>query len=80
MSEWLIVDSYLYPEVSGCFRMQIYGPRGNTDSKIEFFPGIVDGISEGRKGQDEQATIRHEIWRAARAIQRAASTLRGDLT
>lgn len=62
------------------FKHLIYGPRGDTESKIDFFPGIVDAISEGRKGGDEQATIRHEIWRAARAIQRAASALRGELT
>lgn len=60
--------------------MQIYGPRGDTDSKVEFFPGIVDGISAIRKGGDEQATIRHEIWRVSRAIQRATSALRGELT
>lgn len=62
------------------FKHLIYGPRGNTESKIDFFPGIVDAIPERRKGGDEQATIRHEIWRAARAILRAASALRGELT
>ncbi|XP_057805232.1 probable glutamate carboxypeptidase AMP1 isoform X2 [Salvia miltiorrhiza] len=62
------------------FKHLIYGPRGDADSKIDFFPGIVDGVSERRKGGDGEATIRHEIWRASRAIQRAASALRGELT
>lgn len=62
------------------FKHLIYGPRGNTESKIDFFPGIVDAISETRKGGHQQATTRHHIWRAARAIQRAASALRGELT
>lgn len=60
--------------------MQIYGPRGDTESKIAFFPGIADAISQRRKGGDGQATIRHEIWRVARAIQRAACALRGEFT
>ncbi|KAL3613131.1 hypothetical protein CASFOL_043024 [Castilleja foliolosa] len=62
------------------FKHLIYGPREDTGSKIEFFPGIADAMS--RKGNDEEreAAIRHEIWRVARAIQRAACALRGDFT
>ncbi|XP_042017315.1 probable glutamate carboxypeptidase AMP1 isoform X2 [Salvia splendens] len=56
----------------------IYGPCGDTESKIEFFPGIADGISEHRKRGGEEAKIRHEIWRVSRAIQRAASALRDN--
>lgn len=62
------------------FKHLIYGPLGDTESKIDFFPGIADAIAERQKGVDEQATIRHEIWRAARAIRRAASALRGEFT
>ncbi|XP_047955969.1 probable glutamate carboxypeptidase AMP1 isoform X2 [Salvia hispanica] len=58
----------------------IYGPCGDTESKIEFFPGIADCISEYRERRGEEARIRHEIWRVSRAIQRAASALRGELT
>ncbi|CAA0822581.1 Probable glutamate carboxypeptidase 2 [Striga hermonthica] len=62
------------------FRHLIYGPRGNQESKIDFFPGIADAIS--RKSNDEQreAAIRHEIWRVARAIRNAALVLRGEFT
>ena len=60
--------------------LQIYGPHGDSESEIEFFPGVSDGISGKRKGGDEEAKIRHEIWRVSRAIERAASALRGGLT
>ncbi|KAL1541461.1 glutamate carboxypeptidase II [Salvia divinorum] len=62
------------------FKHLIYGPRGDMDSKIDFFPGIADAMSERRKKGGEEATIRHEIWRVSRAIQRAASILRGEVT
>ncbi|XP_042000026.1 probable glutamate carboxypeptidase AMP1 isoform X2 [Salvia splendens] len=62
------------------FKHLIYGAGGDSESKIEFFPGVSDGISGKRKGGDEEAKIRHEIWRVSRAIQRAASALRGGLT
>ncbi|XP_042041811.1 probable glutamate carboxypeptidase AMP1 [Salvia splendens] len=59
------------------FKHLIYGPRGDSERENEFFPGVTDGK---RKGGDEQAKIRHEIWRVSRAIERAASALRGGLT
>lgn len=60
----------------------IYGPHGDTGSKIEFFPGIIDATSQSTRLDEEerQAAIRHEIWRVARAIQRAACALKGELT
>ncbi|KAL1566069.1 glutamate carboxypeptidase II [Salvia divinorum] len=58
------------------FKHLVYGPRGDPESEIEFFPGV----SGKRKGGDEEAKIRHEIWRVSRAIRRAASALRGGLT
>lgn len=60
--------------------MQIYGPRGDSQSKIEFFPGIADAIYRRTEDEGRQATIQHEIWRVARAIQRAATALRGEFT
>ncbi|OMO51891.1 hypothetical protein CCACVL1_29512 [Corchorus capsularis] len=69
------------------FKHLIYGPRSsaphsNHESKLVFFPGISDAIAEStRMGQRErQAAIQHEIWRVARAIQRAADALKGELT
>ncbi|KAK6232367.1 hypothetical protein SCA6_002440 [Theobroma cacao] len=64
------------------FKHLIYGPRRNHGSKLEFFPGISDAIAESTKlsQRDGQAAIRHEIWRVARAIRRAAVALKGELT
>ncbi|KAG8373996.1 hypothetical protein BUALT_Bualt11G0085000 [Buddleja alternifolia] len=62
------------------FKHLIYGPRGDTESKIAFFPGIADAIAQRTNEEDRQATIRHEIWRVARAIQRGAAALRGELS
>ncbi|XP_007029148.2 PREDICTED: probable glutamate carboxypeptidase 2 [Theobroma cacao] len=64
------------------FKHLIYGPRRNHESKLEFFPGISDAIAESTKmsQRDGQAAIRHEIWRVARAIRRAAVALKGELT
>ncbi|CAI0406555.1 unnamed protein product [Linum tenue] len=66
------------------FKHLIYGPHGDYKSKLDFFPGIADAIHElsvsttmGRSGQE--AAIQHEVWRAARAIQRAAYALRGHI-
>ena len=39
-------------------------------------PGVADAIYQSKS----QAVIQHEIWRVARAIQRAASALKGQLT
>ncbi|XP_075474401.1 putative glutamate carboxypeptidase AMP1 isoform X2 [Primulina tabacum] len=62
------------------FKHLVYGPRGDPESKISFFPGIADAISPRTKEEKREAILRHEIWRVARAIQRAAYTLRGELT
>ncbi|XWS56117.1 hypothetical protein CRYUN_Cryun09bG0058900 [Craigia yunnanensis] len=64
------------------FKHLIYGPRSNHESKLDFFPGISDAIAESMKmsQRDGQAAIQHEIWRVARAIQRAAAALKGELT
>lgn len=64
-----------------CCWMQIYGPRGNSESKMAFFPGIDDAISQNTSSRgDKESMILHEIWRVSRAIQRAAFVLRGDFT
>ncbi|KAK2647390.1 hypothetical protein Ddye_014879 [Dipteronia dyeriana] len=64
------------------FKHLVYGPSGDYESKLGFFPGIADAISRSMKlsRRDGQALIQHEMWRVARAIQRAASALRGELT
>ncbi|XP_071734808.1 probable glutamate carboxypeptidase AMP1 [Rutidosis leptorrhynchoides] len=61
------------------FKHLVYGPA--SESKVGFFPGVVDAIyqSTGSK-HEKQALIQHEIWRVARGIQRAASALKGELT
>ncbi|KAI7736777.1 hypothetical protein M8C21_016424 [Ambrosia artemisiifolia] len=56
------------------FKHLVYGPA--SEGKLGFFPGVADAIY----GSKRQAVIQHEIWRVARAIQRAASALKGELT
>ncbi|KAB2073626.1 hypothetical protein ES319_A07G096000v1 [Gossypium barbadense] len=63
------------------FKHLIYGPRSNYESGLEFFPGISDAMAESKNmsQKDGHAAIKHEIWRVARAIQRAAAALKGEL-
>lgn len=56
------------------FKHLVYGPA--SESKLGFFPGVADAIYQSKR----QAVIQHEIWRVARAIRRAASALKGQLT
>ncbi|KAK4581879.1 hypothetical protein RGQ29_025154 [Quercus rubra] len=64
------------------FKHLIYGPPGDHESKLDFFPGIADAISQSARmsRKESQAAIQHEIWRVSRAIQRAARALKGELT
>lgn len=57
--------------------MQVYGPRNDGESELDFFPGIANAIS--RSSEQQNAAIQHEIWRTARAIRRAAYALKGEL-
>ncbi|KAK1421096.1 hypothetical protein QVD17_23193 [Tagetes erecta] len=56
------------------FKHLVYGPA--SEGKVGFFPGVADAIC----GSKKQAVIQHEIWRVGRAIQRAVSALKGELT
>ncbi|KAL9319314.1 hypothetical protein ACSQ67_015831 [Phaseolus vulgaris] len=64
------------------FRHLVFGPHRDHESKLDFFPGIADSMSELFKMSEKErvAAIQHEVWRVVRAIQRAASALRGDFT
>ncbi|KAL5545635.1 hypothetical protein UlMin_005322 [Ulmus minor] len=64
------------------FKHLVYGPPNDPESKLDFFPGIADAISRSTTMSLEERNklIQHEIWRVARAIQRAASALRGQLS
>ncbi|KAI4348836.1 hypothetical protein L6164_009508 [Bauhinia variegata] len=64
------------------FKHLVFGPPGDHESKLHFFPGIVDSIAWSTRMREKEgrAAIQHEIWRVARAIQRAASALRGEFT
>ncbi|XP_068669735.1 probable glutamate carboxypeptidase VP8 [Aristolochia californica] len=64
------------------FKHLIYGPPGDYNSELFFFPGIADAISQATKmsKREGQTAIEQEIWRVARAIQRAAISLRGNIT
>lgn len=59
---------------------QIYSPPADSESGLPFFPGIADALSEirGARGEEEEArkAAQREVWRAARAVSRAAAALR----
>ncbi|KAK7284739.1 hypothetical protein RJT34_19492 [Clitoria ternatea] len=63
------------------FKHLVFGPS-NDPERMNFLPGISDSItrSSGVSERERLAAIQHEIWRVARAIQRAASALRGEFT
>ncbi|KAH0747700.1 hypothetical protein KY285_009357 [Solanum tuberosum] len=61
------------------FKHMVYGPRNDGESELDFFPGIANAISKSSGGGEQNAAIQHEIWRTARAIQRAAHALKGEL-
>ncbi|KAL3535988.1 hypothetical protein ACH5RR_004449 [Cinchona calisaya] len=64
------------------FKHLIYGPQTVDGSEMNFFPGVVGAISRTmsmEKGQ-KQGAIQHEVWRVARAIQRAACVLKGGFS
>ncbi|CAA6675311.1 unnamed protein product [Spirodela intermedia] len=48
---------------------QIYSPPADSESGLPFFPGIADALSE-------IPAVQREVWRAARAVSRAAAALR----
>ncbi|PHU03165.1 putative glutamate carboxypeptidase 2 [Capsicum chinense] len=65
------------------FKHMVYGPRNDGESELDFFPGIANAISKssgGLNSGEQNAAIQHEIWRIARAIQRAAHALKVDGT
>ncbi|MCL7032661.1 hypothetical protein MKW94_020687 [Papaver nudicaule] len=66
------------------FKHLVYGPPDDDESKLVIFPGIADALSRATrmpKEQDEgKSAIQHEIWKVARAIQRTAAALKGELS
>ncbi|KAJ0245741.1 glutamate carboxypeptidase AMP1 [Hirschfeldia incana] len=58
------------------FKHLVYGPAAEPESKLGFFPGIEDAIATN----SSEGIIKHEIWRVARAIQRASKALKGGFT
>ncbi|EFH54255.1 hypothetical protein ARALYDRAFT_485877 [Arabidopsis lyrata subsp. lyrata] len=58
------------------FKHLVYGPAAEPESKLGFFPGIADAIAINAS----EGVIEHEIWRVARAIQRASKALKGGFT
>ncbi|KAM0951950.1 putative glutamate carboxypeptidase [Dioscorea sansibarensis] len=63
------------------FKHVLYSPPEEYESEFSFFPGIADALSRYKRSSSKDVTreIQHEVWRAARAIQRVASVLRGDI-
>ncbi|KAG2286912.1 hypothetical protein Bca52824_046516 [Brassica carinata] len=58
------------------FKHLVYGPAAEPESKLCFFPGIADAIATN----SSDGSIKHEIWRVTRAIQRASKALKGGFT
>uniref|UniRef100_A0A0D9ZE76 glutamate carboxypeptidase II n=1 Tax=Oryza glumipatula TaxID=40148 RepID=A0A0D9ZE76_9ORYZ len=66
----------------GWFKHLMYSPPEDYESKLSFFPGVADAISRSsnRSAKEQQAAVRHEVWKISRAIQRAADVLRGEFS
>uniref|UniRef100_A0A0A9D2D2 Transferrin receptor-like dimerisation domain-containing protein n=1 Tax=Arundo donax TaxID=35708 RepID=A0A0A9D2D2_ARUDO len=66
----------------GWFKHLLYSPPEDYDSKLSFFPGIADAISRSGNlsSEERQVAVQHEVWKVSRAIQRAASVLRGEFS
>ncbi|XP_028777545.1 probable glutamate carboxypeptidase AMP1 [Neltuma alba] len=62
------------------FKHLVFGPPSDHESKMDFFPGVADSIAWSATSSEKEgrAAIRHEIWKVARAIKKAASALRGE--
>ncbi|KAL2327310.1 hypothetical protein Fmac_020737 [Flemingia macrophylla] len=63
------------------FKHLVFGLPSDPESKLDFFPGIADSMAEMVKMSEKEglAAIQHEVWRVARAVQRATLALRGKL-
>ncbi|XP_043701342.1 probable glutamate carboxypeptidase AMP1 isoform X2 [Telopea speciosissima] len=63
------------------FKHLVYGPLSDDESKLVFFPGVANAITQAARmpKKQGQSAIQNEIWRVARAIQRAADALKGEL-
>ncbi|ONM10077.1 Putative membrane localized peptidase [Zea mays] len=77
--------SFLQPEGlqgRGWFKHLLYSPPEDYESKLSFFPGIADAISRSANLSDkeQEVAMQHEVWKVCRAIQRAASVLRGEFS
>ncbi|CAD6214922.1 unnamed protein product [Miscanthus lutarioriparius] len=77
--------SFLQPEGlqgRGWFKHLLYSPPEDYESKFSFFPGIADAISRSANLSDKEreGAMKHEVWKVCRAIQRAASVLRGEFS
>lgn len=64
------------------FKHLVYSPPKDSATKLSFFPGIADAVSDAKSSsiKGETSKIDHEIWRVARAIRGAADVLSGELT
>ncbi|XP_042476092.1 probable glutamate carboxypeptidase AMP1 isoform X2 [Macadamia integrifolia] len=63
------------------FKHLVYGPLLDNESKLGFFPGVANAITQAARMPKREglSAIQHEIWRVARAIQRATDALKGEL-
>ncbi|GJN23074.1 hypothetical protein PR202_gb10691 [Eleusine coracana subsp. coracana] len=78
----LFVSSLVITSLAFVYLSQLYSPPEDYESKLSFFPGIADAISQpGNLTIDErQVVLKHEVWKISRAIQRAASVLSGEFS
>ncbi|KAJ4971904.1 hypothetical protein NE237_005003 [Protea cynaroides] len=63
------------------FKHLVYGPPNDYESNLVFFPGVANAITQATRmpKRDGLLAIQHEIWRVARAIQRAADAIKGEV-
>lgn len=63
--------------------LQVYAPARDNGYDSQAFPGVADALNDAIRGVGESdaawGLVQHEIQRVARAIERAAKALQGQL-
>ena len=73
----------VHPTLSLVPLVQVYAPARDNGYGSQAFPGVADALNDAIRGVGESEAawglVQHEIQRVARAIERAAKALTGQL-
>jgi N-acetylated-alpha-linked acidic dipeptidase len=57
----------------------VYSPPEHNAYATTYFPGIIDALDTAQQDDTAWPQVQHEVWRAARALERVAGVLQGSL-